>query len=274
MATFHIDFYSNALKRITPVTAVIPVEKPEIPGFPKPEPNKPFRTVYLLHGYSGCNVDWLYGSRISALSMLFNVAAVMPSCNNSFYLDDAIKNEYYEKYVCEELVDFTRKAFPLSHAREDTAVAGLSMGGYGALHSGLKHGDVFGSVFAFSSALITDEIAKLKEGEGNAVAPYSYYRHVFGDLSKLTGSDKDLKALAKKAAGNGWMPKIFMACGTEDFLLDRNRDLHRFFSENGIAHEYRESAGVHNWAFWDEYIEKAFEWLYGKPPAMPAGPPR
>lgn len=266
MATFHIDFFSSTLKRFTPVTALLPIEKPDIPGMPPADKSKPFRTIYLLHGYSGCNNDWLHGSRISTLALMHNVAVIMPSCGNSFYLDDEIRGEYFEKYICEELVSLTRAAFPLSVEREDTTIAGLSMGGYGALRNGLKRSDVFGNIFAFSSALITDQIALLKEGEGTAVAPYSYYRHVFGDLKNLIGSDNDPKALAKKlAAGQVPLPKIFMACGTEDFLLDRNRDFSRFLLENNIAHEYRESAGVHDWRFWDEYIEKAMEWLYGKP---------
>jgi putative tributyrin esterase len=140
------------------------------------------------------------------------------------------------------------------------------------LRNGLKHSDTFGSIFAFSSALITDKTALMKEGDTNPVmAPYSYYRHVFGDLTKLIGSDNDPKAVAKKMVDQkADIPKIFMACGTEDFLIAENRDFHQHLNGLGIEHEYRESPGVHNWAFWDEYIEKAMEWLYGKP-EMPIG---
>lgn len=267
MAVFQIDYRSNCLKGSTHITAVIPAEKPNIPGAPTVDKDKPFKTLYLLHGYTGYNNDWLYNTRIMRLSTIYNVAAIMPSGGNSFYLDDEIKGEYWEKLISEELVDFTRRVFPLSREREDTTIAGLSMGGYGALRLGLKHSDVFGSIFAFSSALITDEIARLKEGEGNTVAPYSYYRHVFGELPRLVGSDKDPKALAKTLAVSGAvLPKIFMACGTEDsLLLEQNRDFDRYLTQNKIAHEYRESAGFHDWNFWDEYIEKAMEWLYGKP---------
>lgn len=268
MATFHIDFFASALKRSAPVTALLPIEKTDIPGMQPVDKSKPFKTVYLLHGYSGGNNDWLNGSRISALSRMFNVAVIMPSCNNSFYLDDEIRGEYFEKYISEELVGLTRAVFPLSKEREDTTIAGLSMGGYGAIRNGLKHSDVFGNIFAFSSALITDEVAAMKEGVGNSIAPYSYYRHVFGEPAKVLGSDNDPKALAKKlASGNGPIPNIFMACGTEDFLIEQNRDFSRCLLDNKIDHEYRESAGVHDWRFWDEYIEKAMIWLYGKPAA-------
>jgi S-formylglutathione hydrolase FrmB len=122
----------------------------------------------------------------------------MPSCENSFYIDDETTCQFYEKFISEELVDFTRKAFRLSDKREDTTIAGLSMGGYGALRDGMRNSSVFGSIFALSSALITDEIAGMKEGGRNAVAPYSYYRHVFGDLDHLLGSDNDPRAVAEK----------------------------------------------------------------------------
>ncbi len=265
MATFQIEMFSTTLKRLVPLTVILPVEKPDIPGIPKQE-EKPFKTVYLLHGYSGSNNDWLYGSRIATLAMMHNVAVVMPSGGNSFYLDDEIRSEYMEKYITEELVAFTRKVFPLSAKKEDTTIGGLSMGGYGALHSALKRPDVFGWVYALSSAFITDQVAQMKEGDPNPIAPFSYYVHWFGQPAKVLGSDKDPKALAKLLKDSGSeLPKIFMACGTEDFLLEPNRSMDQYFTQIGVAHEYRESKGVHNWAFWDEYIEKAMEWQYGKP---------
>ena len=265
MATFQAEFFSTSLKRLVPVSVVIPVEQSAAPGSGD---DRPYKTIYLLHGYSGSNTDWLRESRISLLSQIYRVAVVMPSCNNSFYLDDEAMGEYYGKYVAEELVELTRKVFPLSNRREDTTIAGLSMGGYGAMRNGLKHNDVFGSIVALSSAFITDQVSQLKEGEGTHVAPYSYYAHVFGDLKQVSGSDKDPKALASGLLERGEaLPRIYMACGTEDFLLEPNRSLHRHLTEIGYAHEYRENAGVHNWAFWDDHIEKAMEWLYGKPQA-------
>lgn len=266
MATFTIDFYSNALKRIVPLTAIVPIERPEIPNFDLQEGDDLLKTIYLLHGFSGNNNDWVRGSRIEELARMHNVAVVMPAGENSFYLDDVIRDQYYEKYICEEIVDFTRRAFPLSKEREDTTIGGLSMGGYGAIHSGLKHNNVFGCIFAFSSALITDKLPNMKDDDPNPIAPYSYYTHVFGDLSKAIGSDIDPKFLASNLVKNNKIiPKIFMACGTEDFLLDTNRDFHGHLESIGIEHEYRESPGTHNWIFWDDYIEKAMDWLYGKP---------
>lgn len=267
MAIFNnIEFFSSTLKKVVPLTAIVPIDVPTLPGMPAADTVKPLKTVYLLHGFSDNQTAWLRGSAISTLAMQHNVAAIMPYGGNSFYLDDENLCEYYEKFISDELVEFTRKLFPLSHDREDTTIAGLSMGGFGAMLNGLKHNDVFGNIFAFSSALITDEVANMKDGVGNAMMPYQYYRHVFGEPAKVLGSGKDPKAAAKKLVeSKGVLPKIYMACGTEDFLLEKNRDFDKFLTGLGIPHEYLESPGVHNWKFWDETIEKAMRWLYGEP---------
>ncbi len=262
MAIFEITFFSNALHRQTPITAIIPVEEKEIPGFPKFDKSKPFRSVYLLHGFSGGHGDWLRGSRIEELSMLYNIAVFCPSGENSFYLDDESIDALYEQYLCKELIDFTRRVFPISEKREDTTLGGLSMGGYAAIRNGLKHNDVFGNIIALSSALITDNIADIIKQPDNRIASPAYYMHVFGDPEKIIGSDIDPKALAKKLVDSGaHRPNVYMACGTEDFLLAENRSFDAYLTHIGFRHEYTEGPGIHNWAFWDTYIEKAFNWL-------------
>ena len=266
MAVFRIDFRSDTLRRIAPLTVVLPIEAPRIPGMEIPERTGPFKTIYLLHGYSGSQNDWITGTRIEYLARIFGVAVVMPAGENSFYLNDEIRGQYYEDFICEEIVDFTRKVFPLSTKREDTTIAGLSMGGYGAIRNGLKRSDVFGNICAFSSALITDRLPEMTPDMPDGLAPYSYYVHVFGDLSKAVGSDVDPKALAEKLVKDGAeLPKIYMACGTEDFLVAPNRDFDQHLTKIGYEHTYEEGPGIHDWVFWDAYIEKAIKWLYGEP---------
>lgn len=264
MAVFDITLFSNSLHRQVPLTAIIPVEELDIPGFPKLDKSKPFRSLYLLHGFSGNHSDWLRGSRIEALAMEHNLAVFCPSGENSFFLDDTVRDALYEQYLCKELIAFTRKVFPISAERSDTTIGGLSMGGYGALRNGLKHSDVFGNIIALSSALITDNIVNIMEQKDNPIASPSYYSHVFGKADQVIGSDVDPKALAKKlAAGGGPVPRIYMACGTEDFLITENKDLSAYLAQLGIPHEYLESPGIHSWDFWDNYIEKALIWLDG-----------
>ncbi len=265
MAVFEISFFSNALGRIAPLTAIIPVERPKAFGGGDGKPaSGPFRAAYLLHGYSGTNTDWLRGSRIEQLAMAHNMAVFMPAGENGFYLDDPIRGAFYSRLLCEDLIDFTRAVFPLSRRREDTTIGGFSMGGYGALRNGLFRSDVFGNIIALSAAIMTDELTNMREDRPSPVAPYSYYTHTFGKLSEFAGGDKDPKALAKAViTENKPFPNLYLACGTEDIAHTQDLDYHNYLTEIGFKHVYEEGRGEHNWAYWDYHIEKAFIWLDG-----------
>lgn len=261
MSLFKARVYSAAMRRYMYFNVCLPLDDIELPGAPKQEKKDCFETVFLLHGHGGNHDDWLMGCNLDYLALKFNMAFVMPSVENSFYIDDEPHEALYATYVCEELLTLVRKTFPLSSRREDTAIAGLSMGGFGALRLGLLYPDVFDGIIALSSALITDEIAALPKGQGNTIASYAYYEHIFGPLSALKGSDRDPKALARTlATAKPHIPKIFMACGTEDFLLENNRDYDRYLTGLEIPHTYLEGPGEHVWKFFDEYIEKGLEW--------------
>lgn len=260
MAFLQVNFFSKALRRLVAFNALVPIDTFEIPGQEKLE-RGPMKALYLLHGYSGNHTDWVCGSKIQELSLIHNVAVFMPSGENNFYLDDTDRGALYSEFVGNELVEFTRKMFPISDKREDTFIGGLSMGGYGAIRNGLKYSNNFSRIIALSSALITRNIAGIPEDFTDPIADYKYYRSVFGDLNELLGSDKDPEALIKNLKKeNDPIPKIYMAIGTEDFLLNENRSYHHFLISEGIEHTYEEGPGVHNWDFWNEYIEKAILW--------------
>jgi len=260
MATMQINFFSKSMKREVTFTALLPMDRPEIPGLP-PVKAEPKKALYLLNGYSGSYADWIMFSRIRELSDKYNVAVFMPSGENHFYVDDEDKGELYGEYVGNELVEFTRKLFPLSSDREDTWIGGLSMGGFGAIRNGLKYAHHFSRIMALSSALLPYRIANATPDYHDGVAGYKYFTRVFGDLNCLLGSDKDPEALVMRLKEtNSAIPQIFMACGTEDFLLDVNRRFRNFLNRENIVHTYRESAGSHTWDFWNEYISEALEW--------------
>ena len=199
------------------------------------------RTLFLLHGYTGKAGNWVPED----VAVRYNLAIVMPTAENSFYLNGAATGRAYQTMVGEELVGYVRKTFGLAKKREETFIAGLSMGGFGALHTGLAYPETFGKIAALSSALIVHEIARMKPGEDNGVANYEYYRECFGDLA--TAEERDL----------------VMACGTEDFLIENNRQLHAFLKQEEIPHVYLEGPGIHDMAFWSAYIVKAIEWMAG-----------
>ncbi|MEK5491765.1 alpha/beta hydrolase-fold protein [Paenibacillus sp. FSL R7-0297] len=260
MATLQISLQSKCLKREVTFNALLPVDLPEGLGLPV-WAGQPLRSLYLLHGFSGSHSDWMSFSRIRELSDRYQIAVFMPAGENGFYVDDENRDAFYGEYVGRELVEFTRRMFPLSAASEDTWIGGLSMGGYGAIRNGLKYAEQFGRIIALSSALIPYRIAGIPPDYKDGIASYSYYASVFGDLSRLLGSDKDPEQLVLDVKAKGLaLPKLYMACGTEDMLLDVNRRFHQFLEGEGAGHHYVEGPGDHNWEYWDKHIEAALEW--------------
>lgn len=263
MAFATINFFSSSLKRTVPINVVIPSDKMLFPGMPVPE-MKPFKTLYLLHGVFGNYTDWVNGTRLQALASNHNLCVVMPSGDNKFYCDSEISGDMYGKFIGEELVKFTRDTFRVSHEREDTFIGGLSMGGFGSLVNGLRNPDTFGYITALSSALIKENILASVDASGRDIYTRTQYKTMFNlkNIEDYAGSVNDYEQLAKDLANSGGnKPKIYIACGTEDGLIGANRKYRDCLMEQGFDVTYEEGPGVHNWAFWDEYIEKAINWL-------------
>lgn len=261
MADLQIRFFSQAISRFTTVQMCLPTDVPPMLRDGNPHYRRPMKTLFLLHGFSGNSQDWLYGSRISDLAGLYNLAVVMPQGDNSFYLNGRGSDRGYEDFLCGDLVQFVRNSFRLALRSEDTLIGGLSMGGFGAIHSALRHPEIFGKVFGLSSALICEDIRGLKPGEQTNIADYDYYTGVFGDLATLDTSDKNPWFLLKQYRAQGrTIPPLYMAIGTEDFLLETNRSFRDAVRREGFTLSYHESPGIHDWKFWNEYLEPALRW--------------
>ena len=261
MALGTINIFSKHLRRTVTFNVIIPADKMVFghEQTQKKEKVKPYKTLYLLHGIFGNYTDWVSGTRIQAWAQDRNCAVVMPSGYNKFYVDNELSGEYYSKFIGEELVEITRKMFNLSHKREDTFIAGLSMGGYGALVNGLKYHKTFGYIAALSAAVHMEHFVNVKEDAENEILSRSELTSIFGDLDKLMGSDKDYKYFARNIKSK--KPMIFMACGTEDHLLEYNRIFRDYLLNLNYDVTYFESTGGHDWIFWDTYILKVLEWL-------------
>ncbi len=257
MAYFCVEYYSNALRRETSFEVMIPND-PRF-GMPDPAEGRPLRTLFLLHGFTGKAGNYVpFG-----LPEKYNFAIVMPSAENSFYLNGLSTGHAFQTLVGEELVDYVRKTFRLAMKPEDTCIAGLSMGGFGALHTGLAYPQTFSKIGAMSSALIVHEVAKMQPGGGNEVANYDFYRECFGEPSKLEESDNNPETLIRKLKAAGQkIPEIYLTCGTEDFLIENNREMHRFLEAEGVPHEYHEAPGIHDMVFWTEHIQKIVRWMF------------
>jgi putative tributyrin esterase len=261
MALFQVDFYSKSLSKVTNFNVILPNDVPFVMESPTYY-QRNMKALYLLHGYSASNKEWMLGSSVQEMAVKYNLAIIMPAGDNSFYLDSKGTGKAYCRYVGEELIEYTRKTFALLDKKEDTYIGGLSMGGFGAIHTGLAFPQTFHKIIALSSGLIIHDIEHMKEGEANTIADYDYYTSVFGDLNQLRTSvnNPEYQIIKLKESGQE-IPSIFMACGTKDFLLQQNRAFYNFLNQENVNVKYMESPGTHNWKFWDSYLEPSIQWM-------------
>lgn len=250
MAHLTITMFSTSLNRPTTFQMMIPNDG---------ETAQPTKALFLLHGYTSGAWNWIP----EVLSQKYNFAVVTPNGENSFWLDGISSGHKFCTLIGEEIPRYLHKTFGLANSADDTYIMGLSMGGFGALHTALRYPGQFGKAGAMSSALIVHEVAEMRPGSHNGRANYEYYRECFGEPEKVIGSENDPEFLALQLKERGGkLPEIYMCCGTEDFLLENNRQMHAFLTEHDIPHEYHESAGGHDMTFWNEYTAKIIKWMF------------
>lgn len=263
MAVFQTTFACDSLFRSIDLNIIVPIESPGRPDLLPSKPEK-FKTLYLLHGFGGNRNDWMNYTPLRDIAERYNLAIVMPDAENSFYVDSVSLPFRYSELI-REIVQFTRRAFPLSEKREDTFIGGLSMGGFGALRLGSFYHDLFSKVFTFSGAFIIDNIASQKPGYQDLIANYDYYVRTFGDLEKVKNSVNDPLWCLDQAIAVNEAPAVYQACGTEDFLYQENIKMKKELESRKIAYEYHEMPGIHDWVFWNRNLEPAVKWLLDDP---------
>ncbi len=215
--------------------------------------------VYLLHGAYGDNNSWMRFSSVERVAQAHNCIAVMAGVANSFY-QDMVHGPKYETFMSKELPAYVQALFPASKERAKTFIAGFSMGGYGAYYLALSHPEKYAKCASMSGALdIAMLIQAAKSGAVDNPFPLS---EIFADPDHLEGTDKDLFALVSKDLSAGNLPKLYQACGSEDFLFEMNRIAYGKFQKLGARVTYEEVTGYgHEWNFWDMQIGKIFDWF-------------
>ena len=261
MANIEFQFYSKALKKATCVNVILPEVNKNAPGIGNP--GQPYKTLYLLHGLSCDYTYWLRRTSIERYATAYGIAVVMPDAGRSWYTDTA-NGEKYLTFIAEELPQVCRSYFMgMSDKREDNYVAGLSMGGYGAIKIALTYPDTFCGCISLSGALdITRKNRPRDLTEWRAIFSYD-----LPSFEALTGTRHDIYALAEKNHAEGIpFPKLFIWCGTEDSpgILNNNRQMHELLKKLGIEHCYIESEGDHSWKWWDLHIQSGLRFLFSE----------
>ena len=181
----------------------------------------------------------------------------MPEGGDGWYSDSAtVATDKYETYFFKELIPDVDNRYRTIQDRRGRAIAGLSMGGYGALKFGVKHSEMFILASSMSGALDPAARSENNQGFGWSVIKPSILK-VFGDEGSKTRSENDLHQLVKTLSNDklSALPYFYLDCGTEDGWLTSNRQLADIFLDRKIPHEFRQLPGGHNWSYWDARVQ-------------------
>ncbi|MET3805768.1 S-formylglutathione hydrolase FrmB [Nakamurella sp. UYEF19] len=251
MAHLRCDFFSEVLGLSTSMTVILPQQTSSQIGMAGTARADGHQTLYLLHGLSDDDTTWLRRTSIERYVAPLGLAVVMPQVHRSFYTDEVHGSRYWT-FLSEELPEIANRFFRLSDRREDTFVAGLSMGGYGAAKWALRHPERFAAAASLSGSLdITDP---QRWHDKPAVM-----KHIFGD-EPVIGTDNDLLDLLTKVDPST-VPDLFVCCGTQDRLIRSNRQFVDIAAGAGIPVKSDFGPGEHNWNYWDARIQDVLAWL-------------
>lgn len=261
MALFRCSFFSKILSTMADVMVYLPSPgstatlQTDLQALYAPKP--PHKVLYLLHGMYEDETTWMRKSNIERYAQQRGLAVVCPRAENGFYIDMRHGPQWFT-YLTEELPRFIGASFPVSGRREDTFIAGLSMGGYGACLAALRLPERYGAAASLSGAVDLPQVVELADrfGLGQMAADIV-------DPATVAGSQQDLFALADRLVAEGReLPPLYLACGTEDEVcLPMNRRFVAALQALGWPLRWQEGPGGHEWDFWDAQIQQVLAWL-------------
>lgn len=252
MALIHMNFLAPSLGMQTQVYVVIPEGKKK---------NKEMPLVYLLHGLSDNASNWTRRTSIERYADEKGVIVIMPEVQRSFYTNTGYGARYYD-YITKDLPRMAESFFGCNTSRENSYIAGLSMGGYGALKCGLSLPDNYAGIASFSA--VCDIQGRVERALRMEDWPKSEIQGVFGADCRVADEENLLK-LVEKAAKAKNRPRIIITCGTEDELYPENLVFKDKLIELKFDPEYQEWEDGHSWGFWDVSIQLAFDYFFDPP---------
>lgn len=258
MANLQVHFMSGLLNQSVGMNVILPELKPGDITADGRTVGEKFPVLYLLHGLSDDYTGWSRYTSIERYAREHGIAVIMPDGAINFYADNPRGNRYYYSLIAKEIPDFCNRHFAcISDKREDTYIAGLSMGGYGALKTALSMPEKYCAAASFSGAVDIEEYVNTE-----MIRDKSFWNYILEDSSNIKNSGDDVFYLADICAGNKNKPRIYMWCGTEDSLLPSNDKFAKHLYSLGYDLTYNTSAGNHSWQYWDEQVKRAIEWMF------------
>ncbi len=229
--------YSEKMGRNIDVVVVLPNVQKDVN----------YKSVYILHGFSG-NPERTYKQDIPDLlskANEFKTIYIIPDGNfSSWYVDSPLdKSSQYQTFISTELISYIDMKYPTKKEFDARGILGWSMGGYGALHIGLKNIDVFSVVGSSCGAL-----------DFRQFGPYYEQFKVDQILGKVEDIDNSFLIYQPEEKAKNTNQKIILDCGTEDILIHMNRSYHNYLVKNNIDHQYIEYIGKHDTDYWSKAL--------------------
>jgi S-formylglutathione hydrolase FrmB len=245
-----VQFRSSLVGKTLPYHVVLP-------GDYRASTATRYAVLYLLHGWAGHSSDWLTRTNVADYAAQYRFILVMPEGNDGWYVDSATNaSEKYESYILQELIPDVQRRYRTIESRYGRGIAGLSMGGYGALKFGLKSPGTFAFAGSLSGALAAptwtlDEMKSLKSIYDSSVV-------AFGPRDSQQRKTNDIFEIVRtmSAPRVSALPYIYLDCGISDFFLPSNEQFATLLSEKKIPHEFRELPGDHGWQYWDQQVKE------------------
>lgn len=245
-----ITFRSASLGRDMPYRVILPSSVPA---------EKKFTAVYLLHGGGGGYRDWSNYSDVVQFAER-GLILVMPEGESSYYVNAAARpNDRFEDYIVKDLIADVESRFPAARDRAHRAIAGVSMGGFGAVILSLKHPELFAFAGGLSSALdVPSRPFSIKR-----IGQYRQHASIFGPWGSQTRRDNDPYVLASTVDPKG-MPYFYLSCGEQESLLPANKRFAKLLQTRSFKYEFHTGPGGHDWNQWDRRLPDLFQSLLGQ----------
>ena len=255
MALLECKCYSDSLGKSVAFNVIYPEQTSSQIGMQGSALKNEVPVLYLLHGYSDDHSIWSRRTSIERYASDMGLAVVMPDGDLSYYTN-MLKGQNYFDFISKELPLKVKQIFNISDKREDTFIAGLSMGGYGAFKHALSSPEQYSAAASLSG--VTDLAEQIHENWSET--RLDSIRLIFGEDLKIKDSEHDLIFLLNKLQKNK-APKLFQCCGTEDVLYKGNINFKKIAESKGIDFTYQEGPGSHDWGYWDQMIQSVLKWL-------------